>query len=145
MLTARESSSSTASSSRASISSVEAVNMATDPKKRTALLPLSERQREVLDTFVEYKGWARPMDIGARDGSHHSSTLSGLAKRGLVERKKLHSIHCINGSTYRQQLVDNRWEYSEGHPPHPGCSCKGSCRYRITSAGRNAIRARRPA
>jgi len=115
--------------------------MAKAKKNGTALLPLSERQREVLDILVGYKGWARPMDIGARDGSHHSATLSGLAKRGLIEKKKLHSIHCINGSTYRSQLVDNRWEYTEGHPPHPGCSCKGSCRYRITPAGRRLVKA----
>jgi len=158
MLTARDSSrstaviftrsmaalfSSTASSSRASISSVETANMANPKKKRTALLPLSARQREVLDILVGYKGWARPMDIGARDGSHHSATLSGLAKRALVERKKLHAIYCYNGSTHRKKLVDNRWVYTDGHPPHPGCCCKGSCRYRITSVGRHKLRSRR--
>jgi len=81
---------------------------------------LSERQRAVLDSLAVYGGWARPMDIGARDGSHHSATLAGLAGRGLAERKKLHAIHCYNGSTHRKVLVNNRWAYSDGHPPHPG-------------------------
>lgn len=30
--------------------------------------------------------WFRPMDIGARDGSHHSATLARLVKRGAVLR-----------------------------------------------------------
>jgi hypothetical protein len=112
--------------------------------KRVFLLPqadrkLSDRQRDVLDSLAVHGSWARPMDIGARDGSHHSATLSGLTKRGLVERKKLHMIYCYNGSTQRQKLVDNRWVYTDGHPPSTKCCCKGSCRYRITSAGREAL------
>lgn len=79
------------------------------------------------------------MDIGARDGSHHSYTLSTLARHGLIERKKLHAIYCYHGSTQRQQLVDNRWVYTDGHPPSTKCCCKGSCRYKITPAGRKAV------
>lgn len=49
--------------------------------------PLTERDREVLrelptDEFV------RPMDIGGRNSSHHSATLSKLVRYGLVERKR---------------------------------------------------------
>jgi hypothetical protein len=103
-------------------------------------VPLSDRKREVLDALSGlHEGWARPMDVGGRDGSHHSATLAQLAKHGLAERKKLHAIHCYNGSAQRQKLVDNRWVVTDGHPPHEGCCCKGSCRYRITSAGRKAI------
>lgn len=31
--------------------------------------------------------WLRPMDVGGRDGSHHSDTLARLVKRGLAERQ----------------------------------------------------------
>lgn len=90
--------------------------MAKIRKKQTALLPrprakqppLSDRQLDVLDSLAVYGDWARPMDVGARDGSHHSATLSGLASRGLVDRKKLHAMYCYNGSTQRQKLVNNR-------------------------------------
>lgn len=93
--------------------------------KRSVTKRLSDQQLDVLDTLAGFVGWARPMDIGARDGSHHSETLNGLAKRHLVEREKLHAIYCCNGST---------------HPPDAACRCKGSCRYRITQAGRKAVR-----
>lgn len=124
-----------------------ATRMKKSGKQRTALLPqaadkrlhLSDRQLDVLESLAAYGDWARPMDIGARDGSHHSATLGGLAKRGLAERKKLHAIYCYNGSTQRQKLVNNRWVYTDGHPPSTKCCCKGSCRYKITHAGREAI------
>ena len=118
-------------------------------KKQTALLPrangagaaqISSRQLDVLDSLAVFGDWARPMDIGARDGSHHSATLSQLAHHGLVERKKLHAIYCYNGSTRRQKLVDNRRAATDGHPPSTACCCKGSCRYKITPAGRQAVR-----
>jgi len=131
------------------ISSTVAARMKKSQKKRTPLLPrdtddpiapeISDRDREVLREIAWYGGWARPMDVGARDGSHHSATLRKLAGRGLVERKKLHAIHCCHGSTQRQALVDNRWVHTDGHPPSTKCSCKGSCRYKITSAGRKAV------
>ncbi len=79
------------------------------------------------------------MDIGGRDGSHHSATLRRLANHGLVDRKKLHAIYCYNGSTQRQKLVDNRWVVTDGHPPSTKCCCKGSCRYKITPTGRQAV------
>lgn len=94
----------------------------------------------MLGALAAYGDWARPMDVGARDGSHHSATLSALASRGLVDRKKLHAIYCYNGSTQRQKLVDNRWVTTDGHPPSTACCCKGSCRYKITSAGRKALK-----
>ena len=33
------------------------------------------------------EGWARPMDCGGSDGSHHGATLAKLARLGLAERK----------------------------------------------------------
>lgn len=118
--------------------------MTKQSKKRTPLLPrnvpLSEQQLDVLDSLAVFGEWARPMDIGARDGSHHSTTLNSLAKRGLVDRKKYHAIYCYFGSTERKQLVDNSWVYTDGHPPSTKCCCKGSCRYKITAAGRKVVR-----
>jgi hypothetical protein len=116
-------------------------------EKQTTLVPrpsdehprLSDRQRDVLDSLAVFGDWARPMDVGARDSSHHSATLSALSRRGLVERKKLHAIYCYNGSTERQKLVNNRWIVTSGHPPSTKCCCKGSCRYRITTAGRRVL------
>ena len=58
-----------------------------------------------LDNHKE--GWVMPMDCGGTNGSHHSYTLSKLAKRGLCDRKK-----------------------------YGGRREKGSCRYRINDAGR---------
>jgi hypothetical protein len=101
---------------------------------------LTPRQLDVLDSLKVLGNWARPMDIGARDSSHHSATLSRLANHGLVERKKLHAIYCYNGATQRKKLVDNRWVITDGHPPSTACCCKGSCRYKITSAGRRLLK-----
>lgn len=68
------------------------------------------------------------MDIGARDGSYHSAMLSRLARLGYVERKKIHSMVCP-----RPIEIDN------GKAAR--CSCKGSCLYRRSKAGRKAARA----
>jgi hypothetical protein len=102
-------------------------------------IPLSDRSLDVLDALAVYGDWARPMDIGGRDGSHHSVTLSLLSRRQLAERKKVHALYCYHGSTQRKELVDNRWVYSEGHPPSTKCCCKGSCLYRILPAGRAVL------
>jgi hypothetical protein len=100
---------------------------------------LTPRQLDVLDSLKVFGDWARPMDIGARDSSHHSATLSGLAKRGFAERKKLHAIYCYNGSKQRKKLV----VITDGHPPSTACCCKGSCRYKITTAGRRLLKTAR--
>lgn len=103
-------------------------------------MKLTPRQLDVLDSLKVFGAWARPMDIGARDSSHHSATLSGLAGHGLIERKKLHAIYCYNGSTSRKKLIDNRWIITNDHPPSTACCCKGSCRYKITPAGRRLLK-----
>ena len=124
------------------------MRMTKSKKRETALLPratisasakISDRQRDVLRSLAAYGDWAQPMDVGGRDGSHHSATLGQLARHGLAARKKLHAIYCYNGSTQRQKLVDNRWVITDGHPPSQKCCCKGSCRYKITPAGRKAV------
>lgn len=104
---------------------------------------LTDRHREVLDSLsgVHDGQFLAPLDFGGRDSSHHSATARALAKRGLVEAKKSHSMSCYHGSTQRQELVDGRWVYSDGHPPSVKCCCKGSIRYRITNAGRTELAA----
>lgn len=103
-------------------------------------MKISDRQRAVLRSLAAYGDWTQPMDVGGRDGSHHSTTLNQLVRKGLAERKKYHAIYCYNGSTSRQKLVRNRWVITHGHPPSTKCCCKGSCRYKITGAGQEAIR-----
>lgn len=85
----------------------------------------------------ERDGWRTPMDLGGADGSFHSRTLNQLVRRGLAERKKLHAIYCPNGTTYRRDAAGN---VTDDNPPYPGCRCKGSCRYRRTPAGKEALR-----
>ena len=122
------------------------MRMRKSKKQQTVLLPratagavqISSRQLDVLRALARFGDWARPMDIGGRDGSHHSAALSQLARHGLADRKKLHA-NCYNGSTQRQKLVDNRWVVTDGHPPSTACCCKGSCRYKITRTGRKAV------
>jgi hypothetical protein len=86
--------------------------------------PLTDRDFETLrdvlaatDNFIRcdnYKdGWVMPLDCGGSNGSHHSYTLRKLSLRGLCDRKK-----------------------------YGGKREKGSCRYRINNAGREAIAAR---
>jgi hypothetical protein len=49
---------------------------------------LTERQHDLLAVLSQpwAAEWARPMDLGASNGSHHSTTLRQLVRRGLVER-----------------------------------------------------------
>lgn len=98
---------------------------------------LNERQRELLE-YLDEERWKTPMDVGGRDGSHHSATLTQLANKGLAERKKIHMLYCPNGTTYR---IDRHGVTTEGHPPYEGCRCKGHCRYRRTPAGTALIAA----
>lgn len=103
---------------------------------------MTDRQLELL-RWLDDEQWQTPRHLGGRDGSHHSDTLAQLVKMGMAERSKLHAMHCVHGMTTRKKLVNNRWEYTAGHPPYAGCSCKGSCRYRRTPAGRRVVYARR--
>lgn len=48
---------------------------------------LTDRQREVLHS-LDWEAWLRPMDVGGRNASHHSSTLKSLVRRGLVEERQ---------------------------------------------------------
>lgn len=77
---------------------------------------ISDRERDVLKALKgaehirpAWKGWLTPMYVGGTDASHHSATLVGLCKKGLVERRQR------AGWTRRSYL------------------------YRITDAGRDAL------
>jgi len=61
--------------------------------------------------------WGTPQYFGGSNGSHHSATATALAKKGLVDRYK-----------------GGRINFFESH-------IKGSCYYRITKAGLDALRA----
>jgi len=51
----------------------------------------------------ERKG-ARPLDLGGRNGSHHSATLNKLVRRGLVSRKARSPL--TTRGSYRYSLTD---------------------------------------
>lgn len=80
---------------------------------------LNERQLEVLRELEHANHgskytllWARPLDVGGSNDSHHSKTLAALVKKGLVKRQQRSAL---NGS-------------------------RGSWQYRITDAGRQVVR-----
>lgn len=79
------------------------------------------------------------MKIGGTDGSHHSTTLRSLAKRGLVEMSKRHSLCCGYGLPVDRVVDAFSGGATDRHPPTQGCSCRGSCVYRRTQAGRDAL------
>ena len=108
--------------------------------KSQALLPraddagtmqISSRQLKALHSLAVFGDWARPMDIGARDGSHHTMTLRSLVKKGLAARRLRGSLlNQIRGS----ELYDRLSKIKQGRS-----APRGSYIYRITRAGRKAI------
>ena len=91
-------------------------------------MQISSRQLDVLDSLAVFGGWARPMDIGARDGSHHAMTLRAIVNKGLAERKLRGSlINQIRGPEIFERLATIK---RSRHAP------RGSYIYRITAAGR---------
>lgn len=62
-------------------------------------------------------GWFKPMNVGGRNGSHHSRTLRKLERKGLIESERM------------------TWA---------GASSRGSRRYRITEPGLKAHRELHP-
>ena len=92
---------------------------------------ITPKQEDVLDSLAGFGGrkreWARPMDIGARDGSHHTATLRALIAKKLVERRLRGSL--IN--SLRGQACYDAWaKVKRGrHAP------RGSYTYRLTKRG----------
>lgn len=91
-------------------------------------MKLTPRQLDVLDSLKVFGDWARPMDIGARDGSHHAATISALVRKGLAERQLRGSL--INH--IRGQACYDAWSRVKRGRSAP----RGSYQYRITKAGR---------
>jgi predicted DNA-binding ArsR family transcriptional regulator len=63
---------------------------------------LTQLQRDVLEQCSTT--WLRPMDMGGRDGSHHTSVLKALVRKGLVERQRRIGSIGARGS-YRYRLT----------------------------------------
>ena len=64
---------------------------------------LNAKEIEVLrelQAFAEQhpKRWARPMDVGAWDSSHHSLSLRKLVAKGLAERRLRGTLRNMIGS-----------------------------------------------
>jgi hypothetical protein len=96
---------------------------------------LPERQRDVLAALAYYDGWARPMDVGAIDGSHHCMTLRALVKKGLAERKLRGSLlNQIRGTDLYARLTKARRGRRWRSVP------RGSYEYRITDTGRKVVK-----
>lgn len=96
---------------------------------------LPERQADALAALARYDGWARPMDVGAIDGSHHCMTLRTLVKKGFAERKLRGSLlNQIRGTDLYERLSKIR------RGRHWRSAPRGSYEYRITEAGRKAVK-----
>ena len=98
---------------------------------------LTARQRDVLDSLAIYGGdsreWARPMDIGARDGSHHTGTLRTLIRKKLVERR-------LRGSLINQIRGGDCYEAWAKVKKRSRSAPRGSYVYRLTKLGWSAVR-----
>lgn len=86
---------------------------------RDRLIGLTERDLEIL-CGLSAGGWLRPLDLGGTDGSHHSATLTKLARKGMAQFKQRGAINPPAGENGRRQGIFGR----------------GSLVYRITDVGR---------
>lgn len=99
-------------------------------------MKITEPQRDVLGALAHHDGWARPMDVGAFDGSHHTMTLRALVKKGLVERRLRGSLlNQIRGSEIYDRIARDRARGRKHGRDVP----RGSYVYRITDAGRDTM------
>lgn len=81
----------------------------------SALRSATDDARKHDTRLVRREGYVQPMDVGGRDSSHHSATLTKLTKRSLVEV----------------------WE---PNPRKPWlCRLSGGKLYRITTLGREVL------
>lgn len=92
---------------------------------------MTVREREMLIALSDTE-FRAPLLLGAWNGSHHSQTLTRMAAKGLVERKKFHATYCYFGTMHEGKRVKR-------------CCCKGHCEYRRTKAGSAAMLAARRA
>lgn len=96
-------------------------------------MQIPEYQRDVLAALAHFDEWARPMDVGGTDGSHHTASLRALLKKGLVERR-------LRGSLLNQIRGTALYDRLRGAGKRPSRRCpRGSYEYRITDAGRKVV------
>ncbi len=67
-------------------------------------MTLSARDRELLELICSVRGWVRPMDLGGKDGSHHSATLAKFVRHGWA-RRRLRGGHTRGAYAYRATPV----------------------------------------
>ncbi len=72
------------------------------------------------------RAWARPLDVGGGNGSHHSATLAKLEAHGLVQSKQRGWPDPVPGAP------EPKWK--------PGAWNRGAKVYRITAKGREALK-----
>jgi hypothetical protein len=98
---------------------------------------ISSRQRDILKALAIYDDWARPMDVGAIDGSHHTMSLRALVKKGLVERRLRGSLlNQIRGTDLYERIAADRLRGRK----HGRSVPRGSYDYRITADGREILK-----
>ncbi len=97
---------------------------------------LPETQRDVLRALVVFAAWARPMDVGATDGSHHTTSLRALIRKGLVERRLRGSLlNNLRGTELYERITRDRARGIK----HGRSAPRGSYEYRATPAGLKAV------
>lgn len=86
--------------------------------RAAAMRPLGDRDLDVLRELraacdAKYcangvpKGWARPLDCGAADGSHHSSTLAKLVRHGYAEARQRGALASNSRGSKLYRITDD--------------------------------------
>lgn len=68
---------------------------------------LTTRQRDLLYHQLSDTVWLTPMRLGGTDGSHHSSTLAQLVRKGFVARSN-RGGHTRNVWQYRRTAAGKK-------------------------------------
>lgn len=93
---------------------------------------ISARQEAIIESLMVFGGrareWARPMDIGARDGSGHTALLKRLIDVGIVERR-------LRGSLLNQIRGTACYEAWSKVKKRGRSAPRGSYVYRLTAKG----------
>jgi|HubBroStandDraft_6_1064221.scaffolds.fasta_scaffold789457_3 hypothetical protein len=95
-------------------------------------MKITPKQEDVLSSLATFGGrareWARPMDIGAFDGSHHTATLRVLIDKKLVERR-------LRGSLLNQIRGQETYDALAKMKKRGRSAPRGSYTYRLTKRG----------
>lgn len=91
---------------------------------------LSENEEECLSALIAVNDhprhpmkWARPLDLGGSNGSHHSNTLNRLAKKGMVNFRFRMGAEPVDGENGKRFFAS-----------------RGAKLYRINETGRAALK-----